>query len=136
MPGIIDAHAHINEPGRTEWEGFNTATRAAAAGGITTVVDMPLNASPVTTTLKAFNIKLDAAKNKLQVNVGFYGGLIPGNADHLEDLINAGVLGIKCFLTHSGIDEFPNVTEKDLDEAMPIIAKHKYPVTRALRTGS
>jgi allantoinase len=128
MPGIIDAHAHINEPGRTEWEGFNTATRAAAAGGITTVVDMPLNASPVTTTLKAFNIKLDAAKNKLQVNVGFYGGLIPGNADHLEDLINAGVLGIKCFLTHSGIDEFPNVTEKDLDEAMPIIAKHKIPL--------
>lgn len=128
MPGIIDAHEHINEPGRTEWEGFDTATRAAAAGGITTVVDMPLNASPVTTTLEAFNIKLDAAKNKLQVNVGFYGGLVPGNADHLEDLINAGVLGIKCFLTHSGIDEFPNVTEKDLDEAMPIIAKHHIPL--------
>jgi allantoinase len=128
MPGVIDAHAHINEPGRTEWEGFDTATRAAAAGGITTVVDMPLNASPVTTTLEAFNTKLDAAKNKLHVNVGFYGGLIPGNADHLEDLINAGVPGIKCFLTHSGIDEFPNVTEKDLDEAMPIIAKHKIPL--------
>lgn len=128
MPGIIDAHAHINEPGRTEWEGFDTATRAAAAGGITTVVDMPLNASPVTTTLEAFNTKLKAAENKLHVNVGFYGGLIPGNTDQLENLINAGVLGIKCFLTHSGIDEFPNVTEKDLDEAMPIIAKHKIPL--------
>ena len=128
MAGVIDAHAHINEPGRTEWEGFDTATRAAAGGGTTTVVDMPLNASPVTTTLEAFNIKLVAAKNKLYVNVGFYGGLIPGNTNELEGLINAGVLGIKCFLTHSGIDEFPNVTEKDLDEAMPIIAKHKIPL--------
>ena len=78
MPGVIDAHVHINEPGRTEWEGFETATQAAAAGGITTIVDMPLNASPVTTTLKAFNEKLEAAEDKLHVNVGFYGGLIPG----------------------------------------------------------
>ena len=128
MPGIIDAHVHINEPGRTDWEGFETATQAAAAGGITTIVDMPLNASPVTTTLKAFNEKLEASKNKLNVNIGFYGGLIPGNVSELESLINAGVLGIKCFLTHSGIDEFPNVTEKDLDEAMPIIAKHGIPL--------
>jgi allantoinase len=128
MPGIIDVHVHINEPGRTDWEGFDTATKAAAAGGITTVVDMPLNSSPVTTTLKAFNEKLNASKNKLHVNCGFYGGLIPGNTDHLAELINAGVLGIKCFLTHSGIDEFPNVTEKDLDEAMPVIAKHNIPL--------
>ena len=128
MPGIIDVHVHINEPGRTDWEGFDTATKAAAAGGITTVVDMPLNSSPVTTTLKAFNEKLNASKNKLHVNCGFYGGLIPGNADHLDELMQAGVLGIKCFLTHSGIDEFPNVTEKDLDEAMPIIAKHNIPL--------
>ena len=128
MPGIIDVHVHINEPGRTDWEGFDTATQAAAAGGITTVVDMPLNSSPVTTTLEAFNEKLNASKNKLHVNCGFYGGLIPGNANHLEELIQAGVLGIKCFLTHSGIDEFPNVTEKDLDEAMPIIAKHDIPL--------
>ena len=124
MPGIIDAHVHINEPGRTEWEGFETATQAAAAGGITTVVDMPLNASPVTTTVNAFNEKLAASKNKLHVNVGFYGGLIPGNQNDLEGLMQAGVLGIKCFLTHSGIDEFPNVGEKEIDAAMPIIAKY------------
>ncbi|MEP6676659.1 MAG: allantoinase AllB [Ferruginibacter sp.] len=128
MPGIIDAHVHINEPGRTDWEGFDTATQAAAAGAVTTIIDMPLNASPVTTTLKAFNEKINATKNKLNVNVGFYGGLIPGNTKHLEALIDAGVLGIKCFLTHSGIDEFPNVTEKDLDEAMPVIAKHHIPL--------
>ena len=128
MPGIIDAHVHINEPGRTAWEGFDTATLAAAAGGTTTIVDMPLNSSPVTTTLKAFNEKLEASKNKLNVNAGFYGGSIPGNTAHLEALINAGVSGIKCFLTHSGIDEFPNVTEKDLEEAMPVIAKYNIPL--------
>lgn len=124
MPGVIDAHVHINEPGRTEWEGFETATQAAAAGGITTIVDMPLNASPVTTTVSAFNEKLAASKNKLNVNVGFYGGLTPGNENELEGLIQAGVLGIKCFLTHSGIDEFPNVREAEIDAAMPVIAKH------------
>ena len=128
MPGIIDAHVHINEPGRTNWEGFDTATQSAAAGGITTVVDMPLNSSPVTTTKIAFEEKIKASANKLNVNTGFYGGLIPGNTGELEGLIKMGVLGIKCFLTHSGIDEFPNVTEKDLDEAMPIIAKHRIPL--------
>ena len=128
MPGVIDAHVHINEPGRTEWEGFETATQAAAAGGSTTIIDMPLNASPVTTTLNAFNEKLEASKNKLNVNVGFYGGLIPGNKNDLEPLIKAGVLGIKCFLVHSGIDEFANVTEKHLDEAMPILAKYNIPL--------
>ena len=128
MPGVIDVHVHINEPGRTEWEGFDTATKAAAAGGTTTVVDMPLNSSPVTTSLIAFNEKLNASKNKLHVNCGFYAGLIPGNAGKLEELINAGVLGVKCFLVHSGIDEFPNVTKKDLEEAMPILAKHNIPL--------
>lgn len=128
MPGVIDVHVHINEPGRTDWEGFDTATQAAAAGGITTVIDMPLNASPVTTTLKAFNEKLEASKNKMHVNVGFYGGLIPGNKDELVPLIEAGVLGIKCFLVHSGIDEFPNVSEKEIDEAMPIIAAYHIPL--------
>ena len=128
MPGIIDVHVHINEPGRTDWEGFDTATKAAAAGAITSIVDMPLNSSPVTTTLRAFNEKLMASVSQLNVNCGFYGGLIPGNTNHLEDMIDAGVLGIKCFLTHSGIDEFPNVTEKDLDKAMPIIAKHNLPL--------
>lgn len=128
MPGVIDVHVHINEPGRTEWEGFETATQASAAGGSTTIIDMPLNASPVTTTLDAFNQKLEASKGKMNVNVGFYAGLIPGNAPHLEALIQAGVVGVKCFLTHSGIDEFPNVTDKDLDEAMPIIAKYNIPL--------
>ena len=128
MPGVIDVHVHINEPGRTEWEGFETATQAAAAGGTTTIIDMPLNASPVTTTLKAFQEKLDSSVGKMNVNVGFYAGLIPGNSQHLESMIQAGVVGVKCFLTHSGIDEFPNVTEKDLDEAMPIIAKYNLPL--------
>ena len=128
IPGVIDVHVHVNEPGRTEWEGFESATLAAAAGGTTTIVDMPLNASPVTTTLKAFQEKLKASTDKMNVNCGFYGGLIPGNIHNLEELIQAGVLGIKCFLTHSGIDEFPNVTEKDLELAMPILAKNKIPL--------
>ena len=128
MPGVIDVHVHVNEPGRTKWEGFESATLAAAAGGTTTIVDMPLNASPVTTTLKAFQEKLGASTDKVNVNCGFYGGLIPGNIHNLEELIQAGVLGIKCFLTHSGIDEFPNVTEKDLELAMPILAKNKIPL--------
>ncbi len=128
MPGIIDAHVHVNEPGRTEWEGFDTATKAAAAGGITTIVDMPLNAIPVTTTVKALNEKIAATKDKLHVNVGFYGGLVPGNKKDIEGLLQAGVMGIKCFLTHSGIDEFPNVVEKEIDEAMPLIAKYDLPL--------
>ena len=132
MPGVIDAHVHINEPGRTEWEGFDTATQAAAAGGITTIVDMPLNASPVTTTVTAFNEKLKASENKLNVNVGFYGGLVPGNKNNLEALMQAGVLGIKCFLIDSGVDEFPNVGEKEINEAMPIIVEKR--ATKEQRT--
>lgn len=128
MPGIIDAHVHINEPGRTEWEGFDTATLAAAAGGTTTVVEMPLNAHPVTTTAAAYYLKQEAAKNKLHVNAAFYGGLVPGNLDELDALMQAGVVGIKCFLTHSGIEEFPNVTEADLDKAMPLIARYGLPL--------
>ena len=128
MPGVIDAHVHINEPGRTDWEGFASATAAAAEGGVTTVVDMPLNAHPVTTTVKAFEEKLAAANNKLQVNCGFYGGLIPGNLADIEPLIKAKVLGIKCFLTHSGIDEFPNVREADLEAAMQVMAKYNIPL--------
>ena len=128
MPGVIDVHVHINEPGRTEWEGFETATKAAAAGGTTTIIDMPLNASPVTTTIDAFEQKLDSAKDKLHVNVGFYAGLIPGNTNELPALIEAGVLGVKCFLVHSGIDEFPNVTKQDMDEAMPVIRKYHVPL--------
>jgi allantoinase len=128
MPGVIDPHVHINEPGRTEWEGFNTATKAALAGGITTLVDMPLNSSPVTTTADAFDRKLAAAKDQLHTNCGFWGGVIPGNENEIEALIENGVLGFKAFLTHSGIDEFPNVTEDDLRKVMPIIAKYNLPL--------
>ena len=128
MPGVIDAHVHINEPGRTEWEGFETATKAAAEGGTTSIVDMPLNSSPVTISKNAFIKKLEASKGKLNVNCGFYGGLIPGSLNDLIPLMEAGILGVKCFLTHSGIDDFPNVSEKDLDEAMPIIKKYNLPL--------
>ena len=128
MAGLIDPHVHINEPGRTDWEGFDTATRAAAAGGITSMIEMPLNASPVTTTLAAFEQKLAATEGKLHVNCGFYGGLIPSNYDDLTALMEAGVFGIKCFLTHSGIDDFPNVTEADLVKAMPLIAQFGLPI--------
>lgn len=121
MPGLIDAHVHINEPGRTEWEGFATATQAAAAGGICTLVDMPLNSSPVTTTPQAFSTKIAATEGQLHVNCGFWGGVIPDNASELKTLLATGVLGIKAFLTHSGIDDFPNVTEADLHQALPII---------------
>ena len=124
MPGVIDPHVHINEPGRTDWEGFDTATKAAIAGGITTLVDMPLNASPVTTTADAFDQKLASTHGQLHTNCGFWGGLIPGNTSEIEKLIDNGVLGFKAFLTHSGIDEFPNVTEADLRKAMPIFARH------------
>lgn len=124
MPGVIDAHVHVNEPGRTEWEGFETATKAAAAGGITTLIEMPLNASPVTTTVEALKLKLEAAIGKLHVNVGFYGGVTPSNIGDLDSLLRSGVFGIKAFLTHSGIDEFPNVTEADLRKALPILRRH------------
>lgn len=128
MPGIIDTHVHINEPGRTEWEGFKTATKAAAAGGITTLVDMPLNSTPVTITENAYKQKMQAAKNKCDVNVFFWGGVVPGNAHSISDILNTGVLGVKVFLTHSGIDDFPNVTENDLDKTMPLIAKSGKPL--------
>lgn len=128
MPGIVDPHVHINEPGRTEWEGFDTATRAAIAGGITSLVEMPLNASPVTTTARAFDEKINATQGKLHSNCGFWGGIIPGNEKSIEPLIEKGVLGFKAFLTHSGIDEFPNATEEDLRKVMPVIAKHRLPL--------
>jgi len=128
MPGLIDSHVHINEPGRTEWEGFETMTKAAIAGGITTLVDMPLNSSPVTISAKTFQDKIEAAKGKLYCNCGFWGGIVPANADKLEELIDAGVLGIKAFLTHSGIDEFPNVTLADLKKGMAVMAKHHIPL--------
>ena len=127
MPGLVDSHVHINEPGRTEWEGFNTATQAAAAGGITALVDMPLNCIPVTTTKAAFQEKLDSVDDKLWVDCGFWGGVIPDNIGDLDELLNAGVLGVKSFLIDSGIEEFPNVSAKDIRAAMPILAKHDVP---------
>jgi allantoinase len=128
LPGIVDTHVHINEPGRTEWEGFDTATRAAAAGGITTLIDMPLNSSPVTTTPHAFAQKLAAAQGKLWVDCGFYGGVVAGVVGQVEPLIAAGVLGFKAFLCHSGIDEFPNATEADLRAVMPALASAGVPL--------
>ncbi len=123
MPGNIDAHVHVNEPGRTEWEGYETATRAAAAGGVTTIVDMPLNSIPPTTTLAGFEEKLAAAADKCTVDVAFWGGVVPGNTAELAPLIERGVRGFKCFLIHSGVDEFPHVTENDLRIAMPELAR-------------
>ena len=123
MPGNVDAHVHVNEPGRTEWEGYETATRAAAAGGVTTIVDMPLNSIPPTTTLAGFEEKLVAARGKCTVDVAFWGGVVPGNTGELAPLIKRGVRGFKCFLIHSGVDEFPHVTEADLRIAMPEIAR-------------
>lgn len=103
LPGLVDAHVHLNEPGRTEWEGFNTGTRAAAFGGVTTVVDMPLNAIPPTTTLHGLQEKVKAAQGQCWVDVGFYGGIIPGNAKELLPLVEAGVRGFKGFLIESGV---------------------------------
>lgn len=103
LPGLVDAHVHLNEPGRTEWEGFWTGTRAAASGGVTTVVDMPLNAIPPTTTVAGFEEKLKASRGQCWVDVGFYGGVIPGNADELLPLVEAGVRGFKGFLIESGV---------------------------------
>jgi allantoinase len=123
MPGLVDSHVHVNEPGRTEWEGYETATKAAAAGGVTTIVDMPLNSIPATTTANAFDEKLVAAEGKCSVDVAFWGGVVPGNVMELEPLVTRGVRGFKCFLIHSGVDEFPHVTSEDLRIAMPEIAR-------------
>jgi allantoinase len=120
-PGLVDCHVHVNEPGRTEWEGFDTATRAAAAGGVTALVDMPLNSLPVTTTLEALELKKQSSAGKCRVDVGFWGGVVPGNTRDLSALAEGGALGCKAFLVHSGIDEFPNTTEADLREAMPVL---------------
>src|SRR5215471_11255845 len=126
-PGLVDCHVHINEPGRTEWEGFDTATRAAAAGGVTTLVDMPLNSLPVTTTRAALDVKVAASDGQRFVDVGFWGGVVPGNTADLPALAQAGVLGCKGFLVHSGIDEFPNVVEGDLVRALPVLRDHGLP---------
>jgi allantoinase len=123
MPGLVDSHVHVNEPGRTEWEGFATAMRAAAAGGITTICDMPLNSIPATTTVAALVTKRRAARAQAGIEVQFIGGVIPGNTGELLPLRDAGVCAFKCFLSPSGVPEFPSVTEADLREAFPVLAR-------------
>jgi len=122
MPGLVDAHVHINEPGRTDWEGFETAGRAAAAGGITTVVDMPLNSSPVTTTVAALKAKAAAARGRCAIDYAFWGGVSGDNRSELEPLLGAGVLGFKCFMVPSGIDDFPAADDEEIGAAMRTIA--------------
>jgi allantoinase len=128
LPGLIDAHVHINDPGRTEWEGFETATRAAAAGGFTCVVDMPLNCVPATTSVAALEAKRAAAKGRCWVDWAAWGGVVADNQQNLTMLAGAGVRGFKCFLVHPGIDEFTMVTEQQLREALPHIAETGLPL--------
>jgi allantoinase len=122
LPGLVDTHVHVNEPGRTEWEGFATATRAAAAGGVTTILDMPLNSIPATTTPEALAQKRDAAEGRIHVDVGFWGGAVPGNLGDLGDLHRAGVFGFKAFMCPSGVTEFPPLDLDQFREAMTEIA--------------
>jgi allantoinase len=128
LPGLVDTHVHVNEPGRTEWEGFETATRAAAAGGVTTLLDMPLNSIPATTSPGALRVKREAAAGRTWVDVGFIGGVVPGNANALRELVEGGVLAFKCFLVPSGVEEFQHVGERDLRDAMPILASLDLPL--------
>jgi len=123
LPGLVDTHVHVNEPGRTDWEGFASATRAAAAGGVTTIVDMPLNSIPPTTTLAGLREKQRVAHDQVVVDVGFWGGAIPGNVDDLAPLHDAGVFGFKCFLLDSGVPEFPALDAEGLDLALHELAR-------------
>jgi len=122
LPGLVDSHVHVNEPGRTEWEGFATATRAAAAGGITTIIDMPLNSVPPTVDVEALSAKRAAAQGQCYVDVGFWGGAVPGNLGRLRPLHEAGVFGFKCFLLHSGVDEFPALDNAGMRAALAELA--------------
>ncbi|MGZ6741084.1 MAG: amidohydrolase family protein, partial [Nocardioides sp.] len=118
LPGLVDAHVHVNEPGRTDWEGFASATRAAAAGGVTTIIDMPLNSIPPTVSVAALDEKRAVARDQAYVDVGFWGGAVPGNVNELRAMHDAGVFGFKCFLLHSGVDEFPHLSPRELREAL------------------
>ncbi len=128
LPGLVDTHVHINEPGRTEWEGFATATRAAAAGGYTTLVDMPLNCLPETTTVAALEEKRAAAAGQCMVDWAAWGGAVANNQDDLEPLAAAGVRGFKCFLIYPGCDGFTMIDLKQLKQALPHIAKTGLPL--------
>ncbi|WP_322937952.1 allantoinase AllB [Nocardioides bizhenqiangii] len=123
LPGLVDTHVHVNEPGRTEWEGFATATRAAAAGGVTTIVDMPLNSVPPTTTVEHLDMKRGVAEGQVTVDVGFWGGAVPDNVEDLEPLHRAGVFGVKCFLLDSGVEEFGALSAEEFALAMREIAR-------------
>src|SRR5262249_23568468 len=129
-PGIVDSHVHVNEPGRTEWEGFDTATRAAAAGGVTTIVDMPLNSVPPTIDVHSLLEKRGAARGQCHVDVGFWGGVVAANAQEeaIHVLADAGVLGFKCFLVPSGVDEFPAVGEEQLGPPMRVLGSRNLPL--------
>ena len=118
LPGVVDTHVHVNEPGRTEWEGFATATTAAARGGVTTIIDMPLNSVPPTTSVDHLRLKQQVAAEKARVDVGFWGGAVPGNLADLRPLWEAGVFGFKCFLAPSGVDEFPPLAPEELEAAV------------------
>jgi allantoinase len=128
MPGIVDTHVHLNDPGRADWEGFETGTAAATAGGVTTLVDMPLNSIPATTTVAALEAKRAAARGRMHVDLEFWGGVVPGNQPELAPLCDAGVRGFKCFLVPSGVDEFPAVDENDLRQSLPILAERGVPL--------
>jgi allantoinase len=123
LPGLVDTHVHVNEPGRTAWEGFASATRAAAAGGVTTIVDMPLNSLPPTVDVPALRVKRAVADGQCVVDVGFWGGAIPGNREALQGLHDAGVLGFKCFLLDSGVPEFPPLGPAELEEHLTELAR-------------
>src|SRR3954462_2148999 len=122
LPGLVDSHVHVNEPGRTEWEGFEPATRAAAAGGVTTIVDMPLNSIPPTVDVRALQVKRQAAEGKGAGDVAFGGGAVPGNAGELPRLVEAGAMGVKCFLLDSGVPEFPPLDDDGLRRALTALA--------------
>jgi allantoinase len=128
LPGLVDSHVHINEPGRTEWEGFETATRAAAAGGYTMLVDMPLNCIPATTTVAGLETKRRAATGKCRVDWAAWGGVVPGNQEEIEPLAASGVRGFKCFLVESGVEEFAMIRELDLRSALPRVARTGLPL--------
>ncbi|MFJ4074988.1 allantoinase AllB [Curtobacterium sp. NPDC089991] len=123
LPGLVDTHVHVNEPGRTEWEGFASATRAAALGGVTTIIDMPLNSIPATTTVEALAVKRASAEGRVAVDVGFWGGAVPDNAGSLGALHDAGVFGFKCFTAPSGVDEFPHLDADQLRDAIEEVAR-------------
>jgi allantoinase len=128
LPGLLDAHAHLNEPGRTHWEGFFTGTRAAAAGGFTSIIDMPLNCIPSTTDVESLALKREAAAGQSSIDYGFWGGVVATNTSDIPKLANAGVRGFKCFLVHPSTAEFQMVTEDDLHRAMPLIAETGLPL--------